>query len=107
MPQEKPEGAPRVTFDHPIPAHIMAIDGTWKRECSIKDVSEVDATLIVDGPLEGLSLKEFFLLLSSTGLAYRRCQLDQVNGTHIGVSFLRRKQKSIGGEGDLADGPKV
>jgi len=96
-----------VTFDHPIPAHIMAIDGTWKRECSIKDVSEVDATLIVDGPLEGLSLKEFFLLLSSTGLAYRRCQLDQVNGTHIGVSFLRRKQKSIGGEGDLADGPKV
>jgi hypothetical protein len=107
MPPEKPEGAPRVTFDHPIPAHIMAIDGTWKRECFIKDVSEVDATLIADGPLEGLSLKEFFLLLSSTGLAYRRCQLDQVNGAHIGVSFLRRKQKLIGGMGDLADGPKV
>jgi hypothetical protein len=106
MPQEKPEGAHRVTFDHPIPAHIMAIDGTWKRECRLKDVSEADATLIVEGSVEGLSLMEFFLLLSSTGLAYRRCQLDQVNGSHIRVSFLRRKQKTIGGD-DPADRPKV
>jgi hypothetical protein len=84
----------------------MAIDGTWKRECSIREVSETDATLIVDGSVEGLSLTEFFLLLSSTGLAYRRCQLDQVNGTHIRVSFLRRKQKTIGGDDD-SDRPKV
>lgn len=26
----------------------------------------------------GLALKEFFLLLSSTGLAYRRCQFEGV-----------------------------
>lgn len=31
----------------------------------------------------------FFLLLSSTGLAYRRCQLDRVNGEELEVSFLR------------------
>jgi len=30
--------------------------------------------------MQGLALKEFFLLLSSTGLAYRRCRLDWVNG---------------------------
>jgi hypothetical protein len=90
MPQEKPEGAQRVTFDHLIPAHIMAIDGTWRRSCIIKEVSESDARLWVDGSIEGLALNEFFLLLSSTGLAYRRCQLDEVNGAEIKVSFLRR-----------------
>jgi hypothetical protein len=38
------------------------------------------ARLSVEGSGEGLLLKEFFLLLSSTGLAYRRCQLAWVNG---------------------------
>jgi hypothetical protein len=37
-----------------------------------------------------LDLKEFFLLLSSTGLAYRRCQLVRVSGDQIGVAFLAR-----------------
>jgi hypothetical protein len=35
-----------------------------------------------------LDLKEFFLLLSSTGLAYRRCQLVRIAGEQIGVRFL-------------------
>jgi hypothetical protein len=39
--------------------------------------------------LDGLHLNEFFLLLSSTGLAYRRCELVWVNGEQIGVSFLK------------------
>ena len=38
-------------------------------------------------------LAEFFLLLSSTGLAYLRCQLDRVNGGEISVSFLRQRDK--------------
>ena len=42
---------------------------------------------------EGLQLKEFFLLLSSTGLAYRRCELAWVNGDQIGVNFLRPGEK--------------
>jgi hypothetical protein len=37
-----------------------------------------------------LDLKEFFLLLSSTGLAFRRCQLVRVAGDQIGVEFLER-----------------
>jgi hypothetical protein len=37
-----------------------------------------------------LDLKEFFLLLSSTGLAFRRCQLVRMDGDQIGVRFLAR-----------------
>ena len=94
MPKEKEQEGRRVTLEHPLPAHMMAIDGTWRRSCVVKDVSETGATLQVDVSIEGLALKEFFLLLSSTGLAYRRCQLDRVNGDEITVSFLRQKSKS-------------
>jgi hypothetical protein len=93
MPLQSSEEVRRVSFEHSIPAHIVAIDGTWKRECTIRDVSDVDATLMVDGPVEVLSLNEFFLLLSSSGLAYRRCQLDRVNGSEVKVSFLRQRGK--------------
>jgi hypothetical protein len=51
---------------------MMAIDGTWRRDCVINDISDGDAKLTVNVSIEGLQLKEFFLLLSSTGLAYRR-----------------------------------
>jgi hypothetical protein len=37
-----------------------------------------------------LDLKEFFLLLSSTGLAYRRCRLVRLAGDQIGVAFLKQ-----------------
>ena len=79
----------RVVFERGFPAQMMAIDGTWRRECVMEDVSETGAKLTVEGSIEGLHLKEFFLLLSSTGLAYRRCELAWVNGDQIGVNFLR------------------
>lgn len=79
----------RVTFEKPVPAQLMAIDGTWRRECSIEDVSDGGAKLTVGSSIEGLQLTEFFLVLSSTGLAYRRCQLSWVNGDQIGVIFLK------------------
>ena len=79
----------RVTFERGIAAHMMGIDGTWRRECTMEDISETGAKLTVDGSVEGLHLKEFFLLLSSTGLAYRRCELAWVNGAQIGVNFLK------------------
>jgi hypothetical protein len=46
--------------------------------------------LTVVGNVEGLNLKEFFLLLSSTGLAYRRCELAWVNGDQVGATFLKQ-----------------
>ncbi len=83
----------RVTFERGITAHMMGIDGTWRRDCKMADVSEQGAKLTVEGSVEGLHLKEFFLLLSSTGLAYRRCELSWVNGDQIGVTFLKLGEK--------------
>jgi hypothetical protein len=80
----------RVRFERGIAAFMMAIDGTWRRNCIMEDVSEIGAKLTVEGSVEGLHLKEFFLLLSSTGLAYRRCELSWVNGDQIGVSFIKQ-----------------
>jgi hypothetical protein len=78
MPTEEEQQGRRVSFEHPVPAHMMAIDGTWRRACMLKDVSDAGAKLQVETSIEGLTLNEFFLLLSSTGLAYRRCQLVRV-----------------------------
>jgi PilZ domain len=83
----------RVTFDRGIGAHMMGIDGTWRRDCAMEDISETGAKLTVEGSVEGLPLKEFFLLLSSTGLAYRRCELVWVNGNQIGVNFIKPSEK--------------
>ena len=84
---------------------MMGIDGTWRRDCTMEDVSETGAKLTVEGSVEGLHLKEFFLLLSSTGLAYRRCELAWVNGDQIGVNFLKQgdKKKKAGKRGARAD----
>jgi hypothetical protein len=90
-------GHSRVVFERGIPAQMMGIDGTWRRDCTMEDVSDGGAKLTIDGSVEGLHLKEFFLLLSSTGLAYRRCELAWVNGDQIGVNFLKlgdRKKKA-------------
>ncbi len=79
----------RVDFDRGVPVQIMGIDGTWRRNSLLVDISQTGARLQIEGSLEGLDLREFFLLLSSTGLAYRRCRLARVAGEHIGVEFLK------------------
>jgi hypothetical protein len=84
----------RVTFSRGYDVCIMAIDGTWRRDCQLNAISDSDATLTVEGSIQGLNLKEFFLLLSSTGLAYRRCELVRVNGTEMDVQFLKGKKKN-------------
>jgi len=86
-------GNSRVVFERGIAAQMMGIDGTWRRDCTMEDVSDSGAKLTIDGSVEGLHLKEFFLLLSSTGLAYRRCELAWVNGDQIGVNFLKLGDK--------------
>jgi hypothetical protein len=82
---------PRVNFERGIRVYIMGIYGTWHRDCMMFDVSQTGARLCVEGSLEGLDLKEFFLLLSSTGHAYRRCNMVRVAGDQIGVQFLDKE----------------
>lgn len=83
----------RVAFGRGYDVCIMGIDGTWRRDCMLQAISDTDALLTVEGSIQGLNLKEFFLLLSSTGLAYRRCELVRVNGTEMDVQFLKTKSR--------------
>jgi hypothetical protein len=60
------------------------------------DVSDSGAKLQVHGTLKDLN-KEFFLLMSSTGLPYRHCELVWINGEEVGVNFIKPgTQKSAG-----------
>lgn len=93
----------RVQFERGVPVYMMAIDGTWRRDCKMIDVSQTGARLHIEGSLEGLDLKEFFLLLSSTGLAFRRCQLVRFDGDQLGVEFLARETRSKGKKRRLVD----
>jgi hypothetical protein len=79
---EEKKFSDRVTFGRGYDVCIMGIDGTWRRDC------------LVEGSVQGLNLKEFFLLLSSTGLAYRRCELVRVNGTEMDIQFLKAKARA-------------
>ena len=79
----------RVSFERGYEVNIIAIDGTWRRSCTMLDASDTGARLTVHESIEGLQIKEFFLVLSSTGRVYRRCELIRVNGDELGVQFLK------------------
>ena len=86
----------RVRFEHEQPVTLMGTDGTWRRNCMLVDVSETGAKLKIDGSPDVLRAMEFFMLLSSTGLAFRRCELIWVEGSNVGVHFVSndpRKKK--------------
>lgn len=83
----------RVRMDHKQAVNLMGSDGTWQRSCVLLDVSQTGAKIEVEGTLDVLQAKEFFMLLSSTGLAYRRCELVWIDGTLAGVHFIKDSQK--------------
>ena len=83
----------RVQFEQKHRVNIMAVDGTWRRSCILLDASASGAKLEVEGSTDALKAQEFFLVLSPTGLAFRRCELVWVNGPHVGVRFVTGKTK--------------
>jgi hypothetical protein len=85
--------AARVQFDQVHPVNLMGVDGTWRRSCVLLDVSQTGAKLEIEGSPDVLRAREFFLLLSSTGLAFRRCELVWVDGTQVGVKFTANDKK--------------
>src|SRR3954453_6530239 len=90
----------RVRMDHKQSVNLMGSDGTWRRSCVLLDVSQSGAKIEVEGTLDVLQAKEFFLLLSSTGLAYRRCELVWIDGTTAGVHFVNAdaKKRPVNGQ---------
>ncbi len=81
----------RVRFDASYPVRIVAIDGTWCRDCYLEDVSENGAKVSINGTVEGLKMTEFFLALSRTGSAHRRCELIWINDDTMGMRFVSPK----------------
>ena len=81
----------RVRFDHKHAVNLMGVDGTWRRSCVLLDISATGAKIEVEGSIDVLQAKEFFLLLSSTGLAFRRCELIWIDGSCAGVRFVKAK----------------
>jgi hypothetical protein len=80
----------RVQFERAINVTMMAIDGTWARECLLIDVSDSGAQLAIESPCP--STEEFFLLLSSVGVpAFRRCKRAWVEGDRIGFGSTKSK----------------
>lgn len=88
--------AERVQLEHRYEVNVVGVDGTWRRKCVLLDVSATGARLEVEGTLEVLRAGEFFLLLSSTGLAFRRCELVRIDGSTAGIRFIMDKQKKRG-----------
>lgn len=97
----------RITFERGIPAHMMGIDGTWRHKCTMENISETGAKLSIEGSIGRLHLKEFFLLLSSPGLAYRRCELAWVNSDRIGINFLKTGGKKTKKKKPARPGPPI
>ena len=85
--------APRVEIEHSHAVNLMGVDGTWRRSCTLLDISDTGAKLAVEGPVNVLQAREFFLLLSSTGLAFRRCELIWIDGEQAGVRFIAKSPK--------------
>ncbi|MBN9603541.1 MAG: PilZ domain-containing protein [Afipia felis] len=83
----------RVQFGKGFAMKIIAIDGSWYRTCNILDVSEDGALLQFQQSLGGLVLDEFFLALSSTGVAFRRCKMAWINGDQMGVHFIKSNER--------------
>jgi hypothetical protein len=85
--------AGRVRIEHGYSVNLMGVDGTWRRSCTLLDVSDTGARLEVEGSVNVLQAREFFLLLSSTGLAFRRCELIWIDGSDVGVRFVPKESK--------------
>jgi hypothetical protein len=82
--------APRVAFTRGIPVQMLAIDGTWNRTSLMLDAADEGAKLQLKQSIAGLNLKEFFLVLSSTGSCFRHCELAWINGDEVGVRFTKK-----------------
>jgi hypothetical protein len=81
----------RVGFVDGLNARAMGVDGTWQRACTVIDISATGARLHVEGSIDVMHRREFFLILSSTGLVFRRCELVRVNADEIGIRFVAEK----------------
>jgi PilZ domain-containing protein len=80
----------RVEFSAGVDVHIVASDGTWRLPCLMMDVAEGGAQLLLQKSLGSTRLTEFLLALSTTGGAFRRCEVVWMQENRIGVRFIEK-----------------
>ena len=83
----------RLDLRGPGQSEQFELEEPESRPVRVRVNRQTDAVLSLEGSIQGLNLKEFFLLLSSTGLAYRRCELVRVNGSQMDIQFIKGKSK--------------
>jgi PilZ domain-containing protein len=112
MPLDRRTGAPRFTYEIPLAAKAVSVDGTWCRDCSLLDISDSGARVVMPTAPGGLT--EFFLLLCPYGSPVsRRCKVAWINGSTMGVAFVKTQvaeklPKGVGGKSAiLADLPPM
>jgi hypothetical protein len=66
-------------------AAVIAVDGSWRHNCTIMDVSASGAQVCLNG---AISLpKEFFLSFTKNGRVSRLCELVWRGDKELGVRF--------------------
>ena len=79
---------PHVKFDPPLDIRVMTIDGTWRGEGRLIEISDSEAQIELTG--HATELSEFFLMLTGFGNpVFRRCRRKWVDGAQMGVTFKR------------------
>ena len=79
----------RVTFQRPLYARCMSIDGVWATDCLVLTVWDAGAQLQVRRPSD---LTEFYLLLTSSPRpVFRQCRRVSTCGNVIQVEYQRRQ----------------
>ena len=90
-------------FARGISVRILAIDGTWHRDCEMLDVSDTGVLLRFSDERKSPGLKEYFLVLSSLGRAHRRCEMVWTEDDRFGAVFIDsdggRKKPVFAGHG--------
>ena len=62
---DRRRGPARFRFEHPLEFRILAVDGTWCRDCQLIEVSESSAQISLNGP--PVTDAEMILLLTKFG----------------------------------------
>ena len=85
---DRRKGSARFRFEHPLDVRILAIDGTWCRDCQLIEVSESSAQISLSG--SPVSDAEMILLLTKFGCpVFRMCKRTSVDGGLMNLAFHR------------------
>jgi hypothetical protein len=85
---DRRRGPARFRFEYPLDVRVLAIDGTWCRDCQLIEVSDTTALISLSG--SPVTDAEMILLLTKFGCpVFRMCKRTSVDGALMNLSFHR------------------